>query len=59
MATVIPGRYTAVVGDEFVVFLVGMRINHFWKIHKCERRTGRGSPPGRVVPVEPGGGDPL
>jgi len=34
MATVVPGRYTADVEDEFVVFLVGMRINHFWKIHK-------------------------
>jgi hypothetical protein len=34
MATVIPGRYTADVEGEFVVFLVGMRINHFWKIHK-------------------------
>ena len=30
----IRGRYTAQVEGEFVVFLVGMRINRFWKIHK-------------------------
>jgi hypothetical protein len=34
MSTVIPGRYSADVEGEFVVFLVGMRINHFWKIHR-------------------------
>ncbi|MBW2416444.1 MAG: DUF4188 domain-containing protein [Deltaproteobacteria bacterium] len=27
-------RLTADVGGEFVVFLIGMRINRFWKIHK-------------------------
>lgn len=29
-----PGRYTAVIEGEFVVFLIGMRVNKFWKIHK-------------------------
>ena len=27
-------RMTAEVEGEFVVFLIGMRINHWWKIHK-------------------------
>ena len=27
-------RLTAKVEDDFVVFLIGMRINSFWKIHK-------------------------
>ncbi len=34
MAKVIRGRHTADVEGEFVVFLVGMRINRYWKIHK-------------------------
>ena len=34
MTKVMPGRYTAEVDGEFVVFLIGMRINHFWKVHK-------------------------
>lgn len=28
------GRYTAELDDEFVVFLIGMRINKLWKVHK-------------------------
>lgn len=28
------GRYTAEVDDEFVVFLIGMRVNKLWKIHR-------------------------
>ena len=28
------GRYTADVDGEFVVFLIGMRFNKLWKIHK-------------------------
>ena len=27
-------RLSAQADQEFVVFLIGMRINHFWKIHK-------------------------
>jgi len=27
-------RLTAVIEDEVVVFLIGMRINHLWKVHK-------------------------
>ena len=34
MANVIAQRMTAQVEGEFVVFLIGMRINRFWKIHK-------------------------
>lgn len=29
-----PGRHTADVSDDFVVFLIGMRVNRPWKIHK-------------------------
>jgi hypothetical protein len=29
-----PGRFTAEMPDEFVVFLIGMRINRPWKVHK-------------------------
>ena len=28
------GRYTAVLDGDFVVFLIGMRINKLWKVHK-------------------------
>jgi len=35
MAKVSPGRYTADVGaDGVVVFLIGMRLNHWWRIDK-------------------------
>lgn len=34
MAQVIPGRMTAEVEGDFVIFLIGMRINKPWKIHK-------------------------
>jgi hypothetical protein len=34
MAKVHPGRYTAETEGEFVVFLIGMRINKPWKPHK-------------------------
>jgi fumigallin biosynthesis monooxygenase-like protein len=34
MATVIPNRMTAEVEGDFVVFLIGMRINKPWKLHK-------------------------
>ena len=34
MAQVIPARMTAEVEGDFVVFLIGMRINKPWKIHK-------------------------
>ncbi len=29
-----PGRYTAAIDGEFVVFVIGMRINRLWKVHK-------------------------
>ncbi len=34
MAQVIPSRMTAEVEGDFVVFLIGMRINKPWKVHK-------------------------
>lgn len=34
MADIIKERMTAEVEGDFVVFLIGMRINSFWKIHK-------------------------
>ena len=34
MAKIFNERMTAIVEGEFVVFLVGMRINKLWKIHK-------------------------
>ena len=33
MNKLFPGRYTAQIEGPFVVFLIGMRINYFWKIH--------------------------
>jgi hypothetical protein len=34
MNAILPGRFTADVQDDFVVFLIGMRINKFWAVHK-------------------------
>jgi hypothetical protein len=34
MDDIIAERVTADAPDEFVVFLIGMRVNHFWKVHK-------------------------
>lgn len=34
MASVIPKRVTARIDGDFVVFLIGMRINRPWKVHK-------------------------
>jgi hypothetical protein len=34
MAEIFPGRYTANLEEPFVVFLIGMRINKFWALHK-------------------------
>ncbi len=34
MANVIGKRMSAEMDGEFVVFLIGMRINKFWKVHK-------------------------
>jgi Domain of unknown function (DUF4188) len=34
MAKVVPGRMTARMDGDFVVFLIGMRINKPWKLHK-------------------------
>jgi len=34
MATVIPGRHSAELDGDFVVFIIGMRINHLRKVSK-------------------------
>lgn len=34
MAKVVPGYMTAELDGDFVVFLIGMRINKWWKLHK-------------------------
>lgn len=34
MAQVFAGRYTAETDESFVVFIIGMRINHWWALHK-------------------------
>lgn len=34
MSTVFPGRYTAQIDGPFVVFIIGMRVNTLWAIHK-------------------------
>ncbi len=31
--TVLPGRFTASIKDDFVVFVIGMRVNKLWKLH--------------------------
>jgi fumigallin biosynthesis monooxygenase-like protein len=31
---VIPGRYAATIESDFVVFLIGTRVNRPWKLHK-------------------------
>jgi hypothetical protein len=33
MATIHPGRYSAELEGDFVVFLIGMRLNRPWKVH--------------------------
>jgi len=34
MPAIVPERVTARVDGDFVVFLIGMRINSWWKVHK-------------------------
>jgi hypothetical protein len=34
MPKIVAARMTAQIEDEVVVFLIGMRINHVWKLHK-------------------------
>jgi hypothetical protein len=34
MSKVQPGRFTAEMDGDFVVFLIGMRFNKLWKVHK-------------------------
>ena len=41
MATIHPGRYTAEIEGDFVVFLIGMRLNRPWKLHRWPVLCGR------------------
>jgi|SRR5215211_6079532 hypothetical protein len=34
MATIHPGRHRAEIEGDFVVFLIGMRLNRPWKVHR-------------------------
>jgi hypothetical protein len=34
MAKILAGRYTATIEGPFVVFLIGMRVNKLWALHK-------------------------
>ena len=34
MAKIFAGRFTAAIDEPFVVFLIGMRINRLWAVHK-------------------------
>lgn len=34
MSGVLKGRHTALRGEPFVVFVIGMRINSLWKVHR-------------------------
>ena len=34
MSTIFPGRYSAKTNEPFVVFLIGMRINTWWRVDK-------------------------
>jgi hypothetical protein len=34
VSRVVPGRYTAQMEGSFVVFIIGMRINKLWAVHK-------------------------
>ncbi len=34
MAKIIPGRFSADVKGDFVVFLIGLRVNKLWALHK-------------------------
>lgn len=34
MPNIYKGRYSAQIEGEFVVFIIGMRINRLWAIHK-------------------------
>ncbi len=34
MARILAERVTAEIGDEVCVFLIGMRVNRFWKVHR-------------------------
>lgn len=34
MSGIFPGRYSAQIEGDFVVFLIGMRVNRLWAVHK-------------------------
>jgi hypothetical protein len=54
MATVVPGRMTAEISGEYVVFLIGMRINKWWKLHRWLPAFRAMAPMLRVLSRQPG-----
>ena len=34
MQSIFPGRFTAQIDGPFVVFIIGLRVNRFWAVHK-------------------------
>lgn len=34
MSAIHPGRHTAHIEGDFVVFIIGMRVNNLWAVHK-------------------------
>ncbi len=60
MAKMFNGRYTAAADQPFVVFLIGMRINQWWRFEKWLSGFGGGARRWkRSTPVLLGGGTPL
>jgi Domain of unknown function (DUF4188) len=53
MARVLPGRMTADIDGEFVVFLIGMRINKWWKLHRWLPVFGAMGPMLRTLDNQP------
>jgi hypothetical protein len=41
MPDIVPKRVTADIEGDFVIFLIGMRINKPWKVHKVASRLPR------------------
>jgi len=44
LGKIFPGRYAATTNEPFVVFLIGMRVNNFFALHKWTR-VARAMPP--------------
>src|SRR5690606_25874696 len=56
MSPVLPGRFTADVDGEFVVFLIGMRVNRFRSFRKWRMVAGAMPPMMRRLATDPDSG---